>query len=709
MDDDDVGSGEHYLPVHPLPDEIKNLPRNETVCKFCGVSYLIHNEIKLLEDKLHKAENELQHYKGAADRERDAQRRAEALQVDNAQLKQSLEEARTGLEAARARALAAEADCRSASSELDEALERLAVATASRDRLRSHAEAVQKQLPGVAQEIANLRDGLERLRSQWPAAVAAPLQLLARAVGGVAAFASHDLTDKAEMQGRVESLMRQLSLRSAGEEAASAEAKRLRAELEAKTDEARQLSSKAGQSVELLEAHRRAVEELSSLRTRNAILQSELQQSHDQTRTKIEELESAARNIKRKEAALEQQLSLSESQRQQLMSEVGMLREENASLHTLVHDRQSRESEVMSRVTATETQSSVMKEQLERAQADCEALKLEREQMIAAHQRRIEQLRDSFKNKMTQAESWHGKLDDALRQQKEKHQQELQAVKDELHQGFAAEVQIEKQKFHELHEQMMSDLRSENTKLKGQLASAQSASNAEATAASHQLSLLRAAADKNDASQRKEIGSLKGIIKDLEERLARLDDGNRELIMDLTAQLKTAQRDLGDSKQNEATLNKLTCERADEIALLQETVRRECEERLELTEALTEAREQIAQLMKSAAGQNGLPSKPAPGSAAQSPSSNAGAAKAAQPRRQASAEELLLFKHSVQRRTSAKDGSRKDHAASASSVSISYDALSTSDDSTVAAAIRLKEVSATDEQRRRIAAALGKR
>ena len=37
---------------HPLPEEIRKMARDETVCKFCGVSYLIHNEIKALEDKL---------------------------------------------------------------------------------------------------------------------------------------------------------------------------------------------------------------------------------------------------------------------------------------------------------------------------------------------------------------------------------------------------------------------------------------------------------------------------------------------------------------------------------------------------------------------------------------------------------------------------------------------------------------------------------
>lgn len=49
----------HYKPKHPLPEEIQNLPRHDTVCKFCGVSYLIHNEIKRLEDKIQEYEKQV--------------------------------------------------------------------------------------------------------------------------------------------------------------------------------------------------------------------------------------------------------------------------------------------------------------------------------------------------------------------------------------------------------------------------------------------------------------------------------------------------------------------------------------------------------------------------------------------------------------------------------------------------------------------------
>ena len=46
-------------PEHPLPDEIENMNEEDTVCKFCGISYLIHREVARLKDELEKAQTEM--------------------------------------------------------------------------------------------------------------------------------------------------------------------------------------------------------------------------------------------------------------------------------------------------------------------------------------------------------------------------------------------------------------------------------------------------------------------------------------------------------------------------------------------------------------------------------------------------------------------------------------------------------------------------
>ena len=60
---------ERYTPQDPLPGDITNMSRQDTVCQFCGVSYLIHTEIKALETKCQKLEAELARYTGKNSRE----------------------------------------------------------------------------------------------------------------------------------------------------------------------------------------------------------------------------------------------------------------------------------------------------------------------------------------------------------------------------------------------------------------------------------------------------------------------------------------------------------------------------------------------------------------------------------------------------------------------------------------------------------------
>ncbi|XP_065679466.1 girdin isoform X3 [Hydra vulgaris] len=52
-----------YQPEHPLPDSIKNMSRCETVCQFCGISYLIHSEIKMLQSELKEHKREIERLK----------------------------------------------------------------------------------------------------------------------------------------------------------------------------------------------------------------------------------------------------------------------------------------------------------------------------------------------------------------------------------------------------------------------------------------------------------------------------------------------------------------------------------------------------------------------------------------------------------------------------------------------------------------------
>ncbi|XP_075956665.1 uncharacterized protein LOC142959305 [Anarhichas minor] len=62
-------------PIYPLPEEIKKMERSETVCRYCGVSYLIFHEFHQLHTRLAQLEEELQGLRESTQREK-AQREA---------------------------------------------------------------------------------------------------------------------------------------------------------------------------------------------------------------------------------------------------------------------------------------------------------------------------------------------------------------------------------------------------------------------------------------------------------------------------------------------------------------------------------------------------------------------------------------------------------------------------------------------------------
>ncbi|KFQ28816.1 hypothetical protein N332_06591, partial [Mesitornis unicolor] len=58
------------------------MPRHETVCKYCGVSYLILHEFKVMEEKVKAMEKKIKCYEGSLEREKGLQAELQALYKD---------------------------------------------------------------------------------------------------------------------------------------------------------------------------------------------------------------------------------------------------------------------------------------------------------------------------------------------------------------------------------------------------------------------------------------------------------------------------------------------------------------------------------------------------------------------------------------------------------------------------------------------------
>ncbi|KFW94195.1 hypothetical protein N336_01357, partial [Phalacrocorax carbo] len=73
---------EPHVPIHALPEEIRKMSRDETVCKYCGVSYLILHEFKVMEEKVKAMEKEIKFCEGSIEREKGLQAELQSLYQD---------------------------------------------------------------------------------------------------------------------------------------------------------------------------------------------------------------------------------------------------------------------------------------------------------------------------------------------------------------------------------------------------------------------------------------------------------------------------------------------------------------------------------------------------------------------------------------------------------------------------------------------------
>ncbi|NXF99379.1 LEKR1 protein, partial [Sakesphorus luctuosus] len=101
-----------------------------------------------------------------------------------------------------------------------------------------------------------------------------------------------------------------------------------------------------------------------------------------------------------------------------------------------------------------------------------------------------------------------------------------------------------------------------------------------------------------DGDKEKEIQSLKRLISELEFQLTMEKSNNESFLDKLRKEMKHKSDELEKLTQERTQLIHSLSQVQEENALLQDTVRRECEERCGLTAALGRAREQVLQLRR---------------------------------------------------------------------------------------------------------------
>ncbi|XP_071471662.1 protein LEKR1 isoform X6 [Marmota flaviventris] len=273
-------------------------------------------------------------------------------------------------------------------------------------------------------------------------------------------------------------------------------------------------------------------------------------------------------------------------------------------------------------INLSESELEITKVLLNQTRQEVTMLKNERELMLMSHQKSIEQLQETIRQKMLSDDSWKEKIETELAKERARHLAEFEEKALLFKEEAKLELDIEKEKHQEIIQKYKKEQKELQMKISDLIAGATRDLRLEVTTLKEKLHKSHIQYTEESESKKKEIENLKNLVAEFESRLKKEIDSNHSVSEDLRKEMKHKSDELERVLLAQTQLIQQLSQSQEENTFLQETVRRECEERSELTQALSQAREQLLALRKLSGSlprplcslSRGSPNLPAPAS-----------------------------------------------------------------------------------------------
>ncbi|XP_068001776.1 protein LEKR1 [Melanerpes formicivorus] len=604
-------------PLHALPEEILKMPRDETVCKYCGVSYLILHEFRVMQDKVRAMEKEIRECEGSLEREK-------GLQAELQALYQGLEHYRADSQAKaeRLKNLSVELkkkqdELRSLKEDLKYSQEEKEAAHNQSQELRStlehHCSALKKAVSlftWIRSELDSVKEAICSNLQHW-AAMKEELLLQIKAISREALADVPKLNQQlAEAQRENESLQEKVKQLRLVADTVELKTQQLQTSLQ----QGKELQSKCHElQKETLDLINQV--ETSGLRLQKAT--AELEHYKKLFTVKAAELEACQNELRK--LRYESRISESRLTKELKEKEGALLACQQLCTHFQeeVAEKERKEEELRRRLGRSESELERLKALLQQAEEEVVVLKQERELMLLSHQNRTEQLQDSLRQKMRSEDTWREKVEMELAKREARHREEILKAKEEAR----VEVELERQKQQGLITKYQREHEELQKKIPGLIASATNSLRMETETLEKKLQEAQRRLAEREEDKEKEIQSLKRRVTELEFQLTMEKNSSDSLLGSIRREMQHKAEELEKLTQERTQLIHSLSQAQEESCLLQETVRRECQERCELTAALRQAREQVLELKKLSANFSSAapPPRGSPGCAAAAP------------------------------------------------------------------------------------------
>ncbi|CAM9336231.1 unnamed protein product [Bubo scandiacus] len=585
---------ERHIPVHPLPEEIRKMSRDETVCKYCGISYLILHEFKVMEEKVKAMEKEIKFYEGSIEREK-------GLQAELQSLYQDLEHYRADSESKTERIKNLTMELKTSQDELKNVKEDLQYfqeekeaaykqSQVLRNTLEHHCSTLNKAVslfPFIRSELDSIKEVISSNLENW-AAMKEEIFLQIKTVSKEA------LTEIPKLNQRLAKSQRE-------NECLQEKLKHLTLVADTVELKTQQLQTSLQQGNELQSRCRELQKETLDLTNQVETIGLKLQKvtaemDHYKKLLMVKSTELDVCQNELKKMKYENGISESRLTKELKEKEESLLICQQVCKHLQeeVAEKERKEEDLKRRTGRSESELEALKALLRQTEEEVVMLKQERELMLISHQNRTEQLQETLRQKMRNEDNWREKMEIDLAKGEARHKEAILKVKEEAR----VELDIERQKQQELITKYQRDHEELQKKIPGLISSATNSLRMETEILEKKLQDAQIKLAEKDEDKEKEIQSLKRLITELEFQLTMEKSNNESFLDNMRKEIKHKSDELEKLTQERTQLIHNLSQVQEENTLLQETVRRECEERYELTAALTQAREQVLELKK---------------------------------------------------------------------------------------------------------------
>ncbi|XP_062459037.1 protein LEKR1 isoform X1 [Pezoporus occidentalis] len=649
---------ERHVPIYMLPEEIRKgyphtpefssvgnldnqMSRDETVCKYCGVSYLILHEFRVMEEKVKAMEKEIKFYEGSIEREK-------GLQAELQSLYQDLEHYRADDESKTERIRTLTVELKNKQDDLKNVKEDLRYfqeekeaaykqSQVLRNTLEHHCSTLNKAVslfPFIRSELDSIKEVISSNLENW-AAMKEEIFIQIKTVSKEA------LTEIPKLNQRLAKSQRE-------NECLQEKVKHLTLVADTAELKSQQLQTSLQQGNELQSRCRELQKETLDLTNQVETIGLKLQKvtaemDHYKKLSMVKSTELDVCQNELKKIKYENGISESRLTKELKEKEESFLICQQVCKHLQeeMAEKEREEEDLKRRTGRLESELEALKALLKQTEEEVVMLKQEREFMLISHQNRTEQLQVALRQKMRNEDNWREKfplvsgqvptcternmtapvssslesevpgasvavspgaqrcnlgfeMEIDLAKGEAQHKEAILKVKEEAR----VELDIERQKQQELIAKYQRDHEELQKKIPGLISSATNSLRMETEILEKKLQDAQIKLTEKDEEKEKEIESLKRLITELEFQLSMEKNNNESFLDSMRKEIKHKSGELEKLNQERTQLIHNLSQVQKENTLLQETVRRECEERYELTAALTQAREQVLELKK---------------------------------------------------------------------------------------------------------------